>query len=187
MSCVGEIENREAMQRKRAVVDARVAAYIDDYFMSVKLPIGVRKLASSNCAVINQVVIGTGLLHYFAGERKRSGRSQHDVVAANAQSGGCGDVVEASCLGCQIVGSVTGFDVVVVRATVETEMSGGSSLSGVGVVGGFVGAQIIIAVVDLGIAVQAVEIAFFLLLLGADERPVLELRPCPIGASRTGS
>lgn len=102
------------------------------------------------------------------------------------QAGGCGDVVEASGLGSQIVGGVTGFDMVVVGAAVEGEVPGGGGLTTVGVVGDFVGAQDVAAVVDFGATVQFVDVADFFLLQGADGGGLGILRSGLAGARRGG-
>ena len=146
--------------------NAGVAAHIHHYFVSVELPLGMGKFAGRNGAVIDEVVIGTGLFHDFAGEGKWSGRGQHHAVAANAQSSGRGDVVEAPGLSRQIVSSVTGLDVFVVGTAVESEVAGGRGLAAVGVVGNFVGTQDVGAIVNLGVAVQFVDVAVFFLLAG---------------------
>ena len=54
---------------------------------------------------------------------------------------------------------MTGLDVVVVRAAIDSEMARGRGLAAVGVVGDFIGAQDIIAVVNFGIAVKFVDVA----------------------------
>ena len=73
MSRVREIEDRKSVQHKSAVVDAGVAADIDDDFVRVELPFGMGKFAGGDGAVIDAVVIGAGLLDHFAGEGKGSG------------------------------------------------------------------------------------------------------------------
>ena len=82
------------MQQKIAVVDAGIAADIHDHFVSLELPVGMRQFAGGNTAVVDDVVIGTGFLHDFAGEGERSSRGQDGAAALEAETGGCGDVVE---------------------------------------------------------------------------------------------
>ena len=94
------------------------------------------------------------------------------AAAVKAESGGGGDVVEASGLCRQIVGSVAGSEVVVVGTAVEREVSRGRGLAASGVVGKFVGAQDVGAVVNFRVAMQFVDIADFFLLVGADSRRV---------------
>ena len=66
-------------------------------------------------------------------------------------------------------------DVVVVGTAVEREVPGGGGLATVGVVRNFVGAKNVGVVMDLGIAVQFVNVAVFFLFDGADRGLVLVL------------
>src|ERR1700676_4620220 len=131
MSRVREVENWESVQNKCAVVDGGVAAHVHDDFVSLKLPLGLRKFAGSDGAVINQVMIGAGLFHDFAGEGKRGGRGQQGAATVEAKTRGGGHVVEASGLGRQIVGSIAGSQVVIVRATIERKVSRGGGLAAI--------------------------------------------------------
>src|SRR5579859_6825680 len=123
-------------------------------------------------------------LHDLAGKRKGSGRGQYHAAAAKTEPGGGGDVVEAPRLSRQIVGAVAGFDVIIVRAAVEREMSRGRCLTAVLVVGDLVGPQNVVAVVNLGISVQLVDVPVFFLVHRADRCHVLVLRG---RLTRTGS
>ena len=98
-----------------------------------------------------------------------------------ADSGGCSDIVEASSFGRHIVGSVTGLDMVVVGAAIKGEVAGGRGFAAIGVVGHFIGAKDVSAIVNLRFVVQFVNFADFFLLDGADDRAIFELRHCPAG------
>src|ERR1700730_12595173 len=128
----------------------------------------MRQFARGDGAVINQVVVGTGLLHDFSGEGEGGGRGYDNAVAAKAKSCGCGNVVKTPGLAGQVVDSMTGLDVVVIRAAVEGKVAGGSGLAAVGVVGDFVSPQDVGAIVNFGVAAQLVDVAVFLLLKSAD-------------------
>ena len=73
---------------------------------------------------------------------------------------------------------------VVVRAAVERDVAVGRGLAAVGVVGDLIGAQNVVAVVNLGVAVQLVDVAVFFLGDGADGGLVASLRWRPAGAGR---
>ena len=73
MGCVGEVENRKAVQPECAVINLGIAAHVDHDFVSVELPFGMRKFAGGNGTVINEIVIGARFIHYFAREGERSG------------------------------------------------------------------------------------------------------------------
>ena len=104
-----------------------------------------------------------------------------------AESGGRRDVVESSRLCSQIVGSVTRFEVVVVRTAVEPEVSRSCGLAAVGVVGDLIGLQNIVAIVNFGVAVQFVDVAVFFLLVGADGGRIGILVRCLTSAGRARS
>src|ERR1700757_685005 len=108
MSRVGKVENRESMQHKLTVVDAGISSHIHHHFVSLELPLGMRKFAGSDRAVVHQVVIRARLLHDFAGEGEWSSRGQHHAIAAKTEARRRAYVVKAPPLGCQVVGSMTG-------------------------------------------------------------------------------
>ena len=90
----------------------------------MELPLGMRQFAGGDRAVIDEIMIGAGLLDDFPGEGKGSGRGEHHGLAAViAHSGGGGDVVEAPRLSGQVVGAVAGLEVVVIGTAVESEVS----------------------------------------------------------------
>src|SRR5260370_15525263 len=91
-----KVKNGKAMQQKCAVVDLCVAARIDNHLARLELPFGVRHFASSDSAVIDQVVIIAGLLDSFSGEGTRSGGSQARPVGAKTPPGGSGHIVETA-------------------------------------------------------------------------------------------
>src|ERR1700722_6829779 len=121
-------------------------------------------------------MVGTGLLHHLSREGEGSARSQHHAMAAEAQTGRAGGVVEAASFRRQIIGAMAGFDVVVVGSAIECEMASSGRLSAVGIVGHFVGTKNIAAVMDLGVVVQFVNVAVFFLLNGTDDGSIFELR-----------
>src|SRR5579872_6983779 len=187
MSRVRKVENRKPMQPERTVIDLGIPAHIHHHGAGAEPPVGIRKFAGRNGAVVDHVVIGTGFLHDFAGEGKRSGRGQHYAAALKAEPGRGGDVVEAPGFSRQIVGSMTSFDVVVVGAAVESEMSGSRGLAAVGVVRDFIGPQDVGAIVNFGVAVQFVNLADFFLLQGADGSRIGVLARGLTGAGSGGS
>src|SRR5712691_10808083 len=118
-----KVKNGKAMQQKCAVIDPGIAAHIHNHLARLELPFGMRQFASSDSAVIDQVVISAGLLDSFSGEGKRSGGSQDRPVGAKTQPGGSGHIVETSRFKVQIVSPARRSYMVVVRAAVEREVS----------------------------------------------------------------
>src|ERR1700730_10465352 len=131
MSRVGKVKDRESMQYKLAVVDAGISSHIHNHFVGLEPPFGMRKFAGGDGAVVHQVVIRARLLHDFAGESEGSGRGKHHAVATETEARRRAHVEKAPALGCQVVGSVAGPNVVVVGAAVKSEMPGGRGLAAV--------------------------------------------------------
>src|SRR5580658_1251041 len=96
MGHVGKVEDGNAVQGERAAVDLSVTAHVDNHPARVELPAGMRQLAGGDGAVVEQVVVGAGLVDNLASEGEGSGGSQDHPIVAIAQPGGAGHVVEAS-------------------------------------------------------------------------------------------
>ncbi len=122
MCGIGEVENRESVKPKVAVIDRGIAAHVDYNLASLKLPVRIRQLAGGNAAVVYQIVIRAGLLDDLPREGEGRCRCQDHAVSPNAHprrgchivklAGFCGDVVIAmACL-----------DVIVVWPAINTEM-----------------------------------------------------------------
>ena len=152
------------MQKEIAVIDGGVASHIHHNVVRLKFPLGVRQFARGDAAVVHHVMIGAGFFDQLSSEREGSRRGENDTVAAEAQSRRCGHIVKASSLGSDVVIPVTRLDVVIIRAAVYREMSRGSGLTGIRVVGQVVGTQDVIPVVDLDVAVKFVDVPVFFLL-----------------------
>src|SRR5206468_10609970 len=118
-------------QQKVAVIDAGVTSNIRHHLVSFELPLGIRQFAGGNAAVVHDVVVGTGLLDDLARKSERSRRGKNHAAAFELQSSGGSDVVKASCLGGHVVISMACFDVVIVRAAINPEVSRGRYLAGV--------------------------------------------------------
>src|ERR1700683_2188321 len=175
MGGVGKEQHRNPVKLEGAVVDLGVAPYVHINLARVKLPVGMGQFASGNGAVIHQVMIGTDLVDDFAGKGERSGRGENHPVGAKAQAGSSDHIVKLSGFQSQVVGTVRGPNVVVVRSAVQGKMSAARSLVGVGVVSRFVGLQYVGFVINLHRSVQFIDVAISLLLDGADRWPVIGL------------
>src|SRR5580765_3849388 len=123
MGSIGKVENRETVQHELAVVNAGIATHIYHHFVRLKLPVRARQFARGDGPVVDEIVVWTRLLHKLSGESERSARGQYGTLAAEPQSGSGGNVVETTRLSCQVIVSMTGSEVVVIRAPVQTEVS----------------------------------------------------------------
>ena len=168
MSGEGEIEDRDALDGKRAAVNAGIASDLYDNFVRIELPLGTRKFACRDGSVIDDIVVWAGLLHYLASKRKGVGRSQDQPLSAQAHARGAVHVFEASGLGADVVGAMSGFDVLIVGAAIEHHVAVRDRISGTGVVVHGVGVQDVGAIVNLGLAAQLENRAVLFLLQGAD-------------------
>src|SRR3954470_5375700 len=74
--------------------------------------------------------------------------------------------MEGSGLETHVVLAVTGSDVIIVRPTIQRHMTGCCDLGTLAVVGDLVGAEDVVAKIDLSIATQIKNVTFFLLLFG---------------------
>jgi len=82
---------------------------------------------------------------------------------AHAKSDGPDHAIKGTDLGADVVGAVTGFDVLVVGAAVEHDVAFEFAVSRVGVIGDLIGAQDVGAIVDLRVAPQVIDGSFFFL------------------------
>src|SRR5258708_3785847 len=121
----------------------------------------MRQFAGGDGAVVDEVMAGAGLLDNFPGKGEGRRRGKDRPVSAEANAGAPGHVVESASFGGHVVGSVAGLDVVVIGTAVERDVTCGGGFSVVGIVGDFVGAEDVVAVVDFGVAVQLVDVAVF--------------------------
>src|SRR5580692_9110993 len=128
----------------------------------------MRQLTGGNGAVVDRVVLRAGFVDDSAGKGEGRRRSQDHLIAAEAQPGGPGHIVEASGFERQIISAVRRANMVVIRTAVEREVSGSGRFSCVGIVGRFVRPEYVAFVVDLNRSVQLVNRAFLFLLDGAN-------------------
>src|SRR6476620_4971618 len=103
-----KIQNGNAVQPERAAVDTGVASHLDNHFVRIELPLGMRQLASGDGAVVDQVVIGAGLDYFLAGERKRIRRGKNRTLLAQTHARGADYVVERPAFGAHVVDAVAG-------------------------------------------------------------------------------
>ena len=168
------------------MIDAGIAADIDDHLACLENPIRMWQLAGCNTAVVDDVVIGTRLLYPFSAEGEGCCGGQDGASATEAKAGGSCNVVKTSRFRSYVIRPMTRFNVIVIGATVNCEVPGGSSLTTIGVLGQFVGSEHIIAIVDLGIAMKLVYVSIFFLLKRTDRERVRILRVRLAGACRAG-
>ena len=129
-----KIKNRNALDTKRAVVDGGVSAHFHDDLVRVELPLGTRQLARGDGSVVNQVVVGPGLLHHSAGKGKRILGGQDHPLPAQLHARRPYDMFEAPRFGPDVVGGMRSLDMLVVQSAIEHNVAVRDRLSGVGVI-----------------------------------------------------
>ena len=150
------------------MINRGITTHVNNYFVGFELPLRVRKLTGRDAAVINEVVVGTGFLDELSTESERSIGGQKDAIATQLHARSSDDVIKAPGFRGEVVSPVTGLNVVVIRSAVEADMASNGRFADIGIVGYFISAQNIIAVVNFRIAVQLVYIARFFLIDSAN-------------------
>src|ERR1051326_2760249 len=117
------------MQKEITVIDGGVAPDIDYDAVRLKHPLGVRQFTRGDAAVVHHIMIRAGFFHPLSSERERRRRGENGTVSAEAQARRRGHIVKTTSLSSDVVTPVTRLDVVIIRATVDREMSGGSGFA----------------------------------------------------------
>ena len=123
----------------------------------------MRQIAGGNRSLAHQIVFGAVLFDNFSGEGEWILAGEDVPGIAHAKSDGPDHAIKGTDLGADVVGAVTGFDVLVVGAAVEHDVAFEFAVSRVGVIGDLIGAQDVGAIVDLRVAPQVIDGSFFFL------------------------
>ena len=129
-----QIKDRNAHDAERAAVNFCVAADFHNQFVRVELPFRVRQFAGGDGAIVNTVMIRTGLLDYFPAESEWVGRGQDRVPGANADAGGPMYVLKTASFSANIVCSMSSFDVLIIGTAIQHNMAIRGCISRIGVV-----------------------------------------------------
>lgn len=168
MSDEWKIKNGQAHQAEIAVINLGGAVHIDGDLAGVELPLGMRQLTSGDRALANEIVVRAVLFDDLAGEEEGIGRAENIARATAAKSHRADDVIKSADFGAEVVGTVAGLKMLVVRAAIEDDVALQFAVASGGVVGHLVGLQKVAAEIDLGFAAQMVDGAGFFLLGGAN-------------------
>src|SRR5262249_29970038 len=128
-----EIEDRDASDAKTAAIDGGVATNIDGHSVRVKGPLGFWQLAGSDGSVGNDEVIGAGFFNDLSCKCEGTGRRQDGPAAFHLNTDCANDVVELPAVAADVVGTVAGLDVFIVRPPVEDHVPFAGGLAGIGV------------------------------------------------------
>src|SRR5450432_3065174 len=115
----GEVKNRNALDAEGTVVNGGIAANFHNDLVCIELPLGTRQFAGGDRAVVNDVVVGTGLLHHAAGKGKGIFRRQDHPLPTQLHARGPDYVLKPSGFSPAVIGGMSGFDMLVVRTAVE--------------------------------------------------------------------
>src|ERR1700743_2563122 len=117
-------------------------------------PLRPGQLATRNRAVIDQVMVGSSLVHDFGAARKRTGARAYHARGSQVHFGRAYHMLKVSGLAAPVVSGVCGLDVFIIRTAVEHHVSIGMSDTSIGVVCGLVTVQDVASVVNFGLAAQ---------------------------------
>src|SRR5438094_9478587 len=109
-----QIKDRNAHDAERAAVNFCVAADFHNQFVRVELPFRVRQFAAGDGAIVNTVMIRTGLLDYFPAESKWVGRGQDRVPGASADARGAMSALTPARLSANTVCSIRSLDLLII-------------------------------------------------------------------------
>src|SRR5215831_17143551 len=99
--------------------------------------------------MVENILLGPGLLQHLSGKGDWVGGGENDVVTAEARARGSRDVIKLAGLAVHVVIGVAGGNVHVARAAFQTGVAGGGGFSGSPVVGHGVAVKYIVAGLDL--------------------------------------
>ena len=116
--------------------------------------------------MVHNEVIGTPLFDNLPCKGEGVGGGEQNVGAANPGSGAAHHVIERSAVGVNIIGAVGSFDVLIMWAAIEDEVTFGGDLTGVRVVSDSVRANNEGAKIDFYASHQVVNVTNFFLLIG---------------------
>src|SRR5580765_8495375 len=128
MGRIREVEDRKPVQQKVAVIDAGLAANINHHSSRLEFPVGLRKFAGCNGAIVDDVVIGAGFLDAFSGKSERRRGGQNGAATVKSHSRGGRYVIERAGFRDHIVGAMARPEVVVRRPAINSEISYGNGL-----------------------------------------------------------
>ena len=159
MRCVGEIKDRYFEDAEIGVIHLGVLAEHDIHFFRVERPLRIRQRAGCNGSVVHDQAVVSRLHDEPALEQERVGTGENDRAPSHPRSNGSDHVIEPAVPGLNVVGCMTGFDMLVVGAAVKHYPAARRDVPALLVVGDLLGAQHVHAIVDLDIALQFVNVA----------------------------
>ena len=154
--------------RKVLLVDGRIAPDLDHDLVRIELPLGTGQFAGGDGSIVDDVVIGTGLFHDLAGKSEGVGRRQDHPLTVHPQARRSLHMFKTSSFSPHVVGAMSGFDVLIIRAAIENDVAIRRGVAGLGVVVDRIGIEDVGAVVNFRLAAQFEYGPVFFLLQGAN-------------------
>src|SRR4051812_42891454 len=149
----GEIKNRDSANVEEAVEYLCFVAYVYDDLSGRIRPLRARQLAARDGAVLDDVAVLSLAAHCLAGECDRIRGSERCGCVPVPHADCAGDLVKGPGLKAHVVVAIASFHVVIVRTAIESHVASRRYLRALGVVSNLIGAQDVIAKIDLGLAV----------------------------------
>ena len=142
---------------EHTVVQDRVLANLHAYATRVELPLGMWQFTSRYSAMVHDVVGGSRFIHLLGGEGERVGTTQSQRTGFLLSADRADGVVKDTGFFVDVVGGMSGGNVLVVGCAVEHHMTVGGYLSVIVVVGGVIRPENQIAIMDLSLSIQFVD------------------------------
>src|SRR6266571_4587443 len=153
---VGErqVHDRDSPYTKGAVVNFGLAADVYNYSPRVKCPLGTRKFAGGDSAVVHHVMFRPVLVNHLASECERIGRGQDHPATTITSANGAGYVVESSFLGFSVVRPVAGFHMLIIGPAIQHDVPCRDDVASCRVIGNLISSQNIVAEVNLNLTTK---------------------------------
>jgi hypothetical protein len=164
----GKKQGWHAAHAEGAAVDHGAFADCQSHVWRTELPFRMWKLTTSHCAVVHDVMIGTGFLDHLPGESSGVRRGKKRVLLVRGGPNCPHHVVKAADFCIHVVGSVACLQVLIVKAAVKNDMPFEIHVTGFRVIRRFVRPEIEVSVVNSFATMQLVNGPVFFLCDGTN-------------------
>ena len=117
---------------------------------------------------MDNIFFRSGLFYHFAGKGDRAGGGQDNIAPLEARARRACNVVEAARLTANVIASMAGRDMFIVKAAFKFKIAGRGDFAGTAVVGDGIGLQGAVPEFDLHLTAQGVDVAILFLFAGLD-------------------
>ena len=127
------------MQLQSGMVQLGFIADLDVGSSGIEFPLGLWQLARSHIPIIDAIQVRAEFIHDLAREEKRCGGGQEHSAVLDSDASGARDIVEGTCIPAYVVRGAGSYQVRIVLAAVEDNVTLGVQNACGRVIGHFVG------------------------------------------------